>query len=491
MDNMGGIEMLVSERLGPDIAPASERQARSASHRFTLLPLALLGLGDAAIIVGTFSLAYWARFVAADDTASALGFESYVGLALLVAAASMLLFALRGLYEPGWSAEPWGDGAYTIASSLSIAELATLVGAILLGDYRFSRLWLAEGWLFAIVGVVAWRSVLRLVLLRRQRVTGRQRRALIIGSGALSVDIAGDLEAEHRVIGYVDDAGGPGRPALPLLGPVSELEWIVGAYRIDDIVISASAIRREDLRTALVRGFGRAVTIQLLPDLGELMPERVAIRQRGGRSYIGFRPVARVSWLKRASDVLIAGLILLGLAPLLALLALAIKLDSRGPILYRQLRVGKDGRHFWMLKFRSMCQDAERQLEQVRRLNEASGPLFKIKADPRVTRVGRIMRRYSLDEFPQLINVLKGEMSLVGPRPPLPSEVEQYEEWQYGRLRAVPGMTGLWQVSGRSEISFQEMVRLDLHYVRNWSLGLDMSILVRTIPAVFTNRGAY
>jgi lipopolysaccharide/colanic/teichoic acid biosynthesis glycosyltransferase len=144
-----------------------------------------------------------------------------------------------------------------------------------------------------------------------------------------------------------------------------------------------------------------------------------------------------------------------------------------------------------MLKFRSMRQDADQLLAQLQAQNEATGPLFKMRCDPRVTRVGRVLRRLSLDELPQLLNVLRGEMSLVGPRPPLPSEVEQYEDWQHGRLRAVPGITGLWQVSGRSEVPFHDMVRLDLHYIRNWSLGLDVEILLRTLPAVVLQRGAY
>jgi exopolysaccharide biosynthesis polyprenyl glycosylphosphotransferase len=201
--------------------------------------------------------------------------------------------------------------------------------------------------------------------------------------------------------------------------------------------------------------------------------------------------MAKVSWLKRMVDLLLVGVGLVAAAPLLAAIAVGIKLDSPGPIFYRQQRVGKDGRPFRMIKFRSMRQDADRQLEALRAQNEATGPLFKMKNDPRITRVGRVLRRLSLDELPQLFNVLKGEMSLVGPRPPIPAEVEEYEDWQCGRLRAVPGITGLWQVSGRSEVPFHDMVRLDLHYVRNWSLALDLEILWRTIPAVLTSRGAY
>ena len=180
------------------------------------------------------------------------------------------------------------------------------------------------------------------------------------------------------------------------------------------------------------------------------------------------------------------------LAPLLLAIALAIKLDSPGPVFYRQQRVGKDGRRFRMLKFRSMRQDADRLLDAAaRRRTRRAGRCSRCSDDPRVTRVGPLPAPLSLDELPQLFNVLRGEMSLVGPRPPIPSEVAEYEDWQLGRLRAVPGLTGLWQVSGRSDVSFHDMVRLDLHYIRNWSLGLDLEILVRTVPAVLSSRGAY
>src|SRR5207302_5844178 len=167
----------------------------------------------------------------------------------------------------------------------------------------------------------------------------------------------------------------------------------------------------------------------------------------GGRSYIGFAPVAPVSWLKRASDLVLTSLALLMLSPVLLAVAIAIKMDSSGSVFYRQQRVGRDGHPFWMFKFRSMCLDADARLVELRMRNEASGPLFKMRKDPRVTPVGGFIRRWSLDELPQLFNVLRGEMSLVGPRPPIPSEVAEYEDWQHGRLRAVPGLTGLWQVS--------------------------------------------
>jgi len=189
--------------------------------------------------------------------------------------------------------------------------------------------------------------------------------------------------------------------------------------------------------------------------------------------------------------VVVAGLGLLLLAPLLVAVALAVKLTSPGPVVFRQERIGLRSRPFTLLKFRTMVVGADRLLDTLREHNEADGPLFKLRHDPRVTRVGRILRRYSIDELPQLVNVLKGEMSLVGPRPPLASEVARYEEWQLDRLEVRPGITGLWQVSGRSELSFEDYVRLDLFYVENWSIAYDLFILSKTIPLLVSARGAY
>lgn len=194
---------------------------------------------------------------------------------------------------------------------------------------------------------------------------------------------------------------------------------------------------------------------------------------------------------KRAMDIIICVATLVLLAPLWLLVALAIKLDSRGPILFRQLRVGKNHKPFFCLKFRSMTADAETRKSEVVHLNEVDGPVFKIRNDPRVTRVGRFIRKTSLDEFPQLINVLRGEMTMVGPRPPLPREVEQYEEWMLRRLEVTPGLTCIWQISGRSNVSFEQWMRMDLRYIDTCSIAMDISILLRTIPAVLFGRGAY
>lgn len=194
---------------------------------------------------------------------------------------------------------------------------------------------------------------------------------------------------------------------------------------------------------------------------------------------------------KRALDVIGAAAALVLSLPVLAIAAIAIKFESSGPVLYRSTRIGRDGRSFSFLKLRSMVQDADRHRHQLTHLNECDGPVFKISRDPRVTRVGRFLRTTSIDEIPQFVNVMRGEMSLVGPRPPIPEEVAQYEPWQLRRLDVRPGITCLWQISGRSRIGFDEWMRLDLEYIKHQSLGLDLKILVRTIPAVLSREGAY
>jgi exopolysaccharide biosynthesis polyprenyl glycosylphosphotransferase len=220
----------------------------------------------------------------------------------------------------------------------------------------------------------------------------------------------------------------------------------------------------------------------------------MSITEVAGIPLVGIKQV-RISpiirFLKRGVDVAFSLLILILAAPLMGLVALIVKLDSPGPVLFRQERVGKGGKSFTLFKFRSMTTGAEELKDLLRDLNEADGPIFKIKEDPRVTRLGRLLRRLSLDELPQFYNVLRSDMSLIGPRPPIPEEVAQYKPWHKRRLEVAPGITGLWQVSGRSELPFDEMALLDIYYVEQWSPALDLKILLRTIPTVLFGDGAY
>jgi exopolysaccharide biosynthesis polyprenyl glycosylphosphotransferase len=221
---------------------------------------------------------------------------------------------------------------------------------------------------------------------------------------------------------------------------------------------------------------------------------RMHVEDIAGIPMIGVKEVS-ISGLnqivKRSIDLVFSALVLILTAPLMGLIALMIKLESPGPVLFRQERVGRNSRRFTVYKFRSMIEGAEYQQEALQEFNEAEGPLFKIKRDPRMTRVGRFLRKLSLDELPQFYNVLSGEMSLIGPRPPLPAEVKQYQEWHKRRLEVMPGITGLSQISGRSTLTFDETALLDIYYVENWSLGLDTKTLLQTIPKVIFGNGAY
>jgi exopolysaccharide biosynthesis polyprenyl glycosylphosphotransferase len=428
--------------------------------------------------------------VAASDEIAALGLDQYVRMGITIGVITSALMAAHGMYD--LNRQPaWPKRLNAVVSGISTAVVLAIGLGFFIGDQSFSRLWFATGWLVATGLLALWRSVgVHLYAVLRSAFAPAQR-VLIVGANPLGVELANELAERFEVVGYVDNGSDLIGTHYPLLGPISELERLVSAYGVDELIIALPAARREQVSRVIARGFHRHVQVKFLPGMDELLPQRFEVHNLGGRRYIGFAPVASVSWIKRAVDMVLTSLGLLAISPLLIGIAIAVKLDSRGPILYRQERVGKDGRRFRIYKFRSMVIDAERLLAELRGQNEASGPIFKIRKDPRITRVGAFLRRWSLDELPQLLNVLKGEMSLVGPRPPLPSEVDEYEDWQLGRLRAAPGLTGLWQVSGRSEVPFHDMVRLDLHYIRNWSLGLDVEIMLRTVPAVLTSRGAY
>ena len=224
----------------------------------------------------------------------------------------------------------------------------------------------------------------------------------------------------------------------------------------------------------------------------QIRPENQAERFLHDYSNLLFpREQVSYAFLKRAFDVTVCGLALLFFAPIMLVVALAIRLTTKGPIVFKQVRVGRGGRFFWCYKFRSMCVDAEEKKKLLLHLNEASGPVFKIKRDPRITRIGSLIRKTSLDELPQLINILKGDMSIVGPRPPIPSEVEKYTSYERGRLAVQPGLTCLWQIGGRSNVSFERWMELDIQYIETMTFRNDIRIVLCTVPAVLKGSGSY
>ena len=264
--------------------------------------------------------------------------------------------------------------------------------------------------------------------------------------------------------------------------------------QVDEVIIALPSNQHEQSikSVRLCERFG--ASFKLVPDLYELSLSRIDMEAIEGIPLIGIKQASLNSFqriITRLVDIVLSVLIIMLGSPLWLCIALVIRMTSPGEIIYTQTRIGWNGRPFKVYKFRSMYKDADQVLASLWAKNEAHGPLFKMREDPRVTPVGRFLRHTSFDEFPQLINVIKGEMSLVGPRPPLPHEVAAYEEWQKGRLAIKPGMTGLWQVRGRSDISFDEGVLMDLYYIENWSLRLYFQILLRTIPVVLFSRGAY
>jgi len=283
-------------------------------------------------------------------------------------------------------------------------------------------------------------------------------------------------------------------PGLRLLGGGGQLASVLDEVKPDELILSEADFDERAVLEVVEQAHRQGIKVRLAPDTTELLVKRGEYVPGQGAPLFELRPPVLTGWdwaVKRGFDLVVSMLVAVIGLPVWALLALAIKLDSRGPVLFVDRRIGVGEREFGMLKFRTMVADAATFQPNLEEENEAEGALFKIRDDPRVTRVGRFLRRFSLDEIPQVVNVLKGEMSLVGPRPLPLRDYRLLEDWHRRRYAVLPGMTGLWQISGRSGLSFDDLVRLDFTYIENWSIWLDISIIVKTIPAVITRRGAY
>ncbi len=305
--------------------------------------------------------------------------------------------------------------------------------------------------------------------------------------------ISSHPEYRLELVGFVDEER-HGTGSAPLVGRPSDLARLVDELEIDWVILAFSRSSYEETLDLLRAARRPDVHLSIVPRFFEVFASNATIQELEGMPVVNLPPMRLsrgVRFTKRAVDVALAALGLLVLSPLLAALAVAVKLDSRGPVFFRQERHGRGGSIFRMVKFRTMRVGAEAERLALAPLNEVGGALFKIKDDPRITRVGGALRRRSLDELPQLWNVLRGEMSLVGPRPFVVHESSRITGWASRRLDITPGITGLWQVSGRNDLPFDEMVKLDYIYVTNWSLWWDLKILAQTIPVVLSRRGAY
>ncbi|MDH4139719.1 MAG: sugar transferase [Coriobacteriia bacterium] len=457
----------------------------------------LVAAGLAASIVRFGTIAAGTTF---ENAAADLPFWQ---LTLIIAPIWLVFLYAERLYDPGSTSVRPGELA-RVARALSFGLVALIMLTYVLKLQGLSRAWTLIAWAFGVVFVLLGRSVVRLIV-TEMRSRGRlTRRTLVVGSNAEAADVIRVLKGSPGsgliAVGCLASSQAERlsldfcTPEVPCLGAARELKDIVRGHKVDVAIIVSSAFDHDVLARMIAELRGTGVEINVSSGLFEVLTSRVLIREIGGVPLITVRGVSlskRKLVTKRAFDLAVASSIVLLGSPAWILIALGIKITSPGPVFYKQQRVGRRGSRFGMYKFRSMVADADAQLKALQAENEASGPLFKMKDDPRVTSIGKWMRKFSIDEFPQLINVLKGEMSLVGPRPPLLGEAEEYTERHWRRMEVLPGMTGLWQVSGRSRLTFDEMVRLDLFYIENWSVSLDLQLMARTVPAVLFARGAY
>ncbi len=391
-----------------------------------------------------------------------------------------------------------------------IAALGVGAGVMALISYwsqlPFSRLWFGLTWMVATVLCLASRQ-------RWHRAMGRMRtdgrlayRTLVVGANEEAMTLLRAIRSTSfgfRPVAIVPTGPSTGLvhldDSLIRLSPktsrdVDTLRNVITTLAIDCIFVASSAVSLRDMSQIAKASRLEGIEIRLSANLPHILPTRLMVQPLRHLTVISVQSATLSGGqlaLKRAMDLLVASVSLLITIPLSVGIAVAVKVTSRGPILFRQRRIGRLGRPFTLLKFRTMVLGAEEMLDDLDDRNEADGPLFKIRDDPRMTTVGRWLRRWSLDELPQLVNVLKGDMSVVGPRPPLPQEVRTYTDWQNGRLEVAPGVTGLWQVEGRSELSFEESVQRDIFYIENWSLSFDLFILAKTVPALLSRRGAY
>ena len=475
--------------------------------RFGQVRRLLLGAmvaGDILLINLAVAVAYWIRYelqwirpVAEYNYAS---FGDYIPMGLGLTAILLLVFQLDGLYQRR-RGQSWMTELPMILRGTLIGIALLIVFFFLYRPYFYSRLLLLYSGALVVVLLTCSRIVWDWIWWKlRKRGIGVDR-LLIVGLGQVGRAIMRGVmvrpDLGYEIAGFVDDD--PGKAANGIgpfrgLGDIGALSSVIREQRIDEVIVALPWQYHRTIMNIVDNCERQNVRARIVPDLFQISLNRMDIDDINGIPLLGFKRVSIKGWnlaVKRAIDVIFSSIVLLLLSPPMACIALAIKLGSPGTVLFAQTRVGKGGHPFIALKFRSMRAGADQEVSELADRNEATGPIFKIRRDPRVTPVGRFLRRTSLDELPQLYNVLRGEMSLVGPRPPIPSEVSQYKEWHRDRLAVSPGLTGLWQVSGRSDVTFDEMVLMDIYYIENWSLWLDFRIMLRTIPTVLFADGAY
>ncbi len=457
---------------------------------------------DAALIYCSFLLAYYLRFhtLMAYFPTAHMGFKNYSGTLLIVVILWLAILKLIGLYDEKRSR--------MIIDEIALLFLSVLVAAFTLFGFLFlyrglwySRLLIICAFVIAIIGLTLERLLLNGISKMMKKYGFGRKRVLILGAGNMGQTLASRLKTDRTLggepVAYLDDdIGKIGKlyKNVAVLGPIANIKEIIKKENINEVIFATTKLPYQTTLDIITECEVLKVSFKIVPGILEIIASRVDIEEMGGIPLITVKEIGLKgfnAFIKRAIDILSSAFLLVILSPIFALISILVKIDSPGVVFFSQDRVGKDGKIFKMFKFRSMIAGADEMIPQLKELSETEGHIFKIKDDPRMTRVGKWIRRLSIDEWPQLLNVLIGDMSLVGPRPPLPREVEKYSPWHRKRLRIAPGITGLWQVSGRSLLPFEDMVRLDIYYIENWSLWFDVKLLFRTISVVLTAFGAY
>ncbi len=472
---------------------------------------------DILLVTAAFLGAYWLRdsllpgLMPNSFSGPLYPFASYLPLLPLAATLWGIMLVWTGRYRSHRTStlvqEARGvlQAAAGAAVLFALAIFALRLDVVLLGEDRISR-----SWVFLFVGLAALFLIVEKLTLRVvSRYVRNQgynyRTVLIVGTERAALRMAQSLE-DHahwgfKIVGFVRGDGEEAADPLmedsllghPVLGGVADIPRIVDQQVVDDVFFALprrDLDRLEDVFLGLHQlGIRTRFALDILPHGSAQMQ----VEELDGLPMLAISPTPDslpLFLLKRVMDVGLSLLLLIVGLPIIFLVAVALKITTGGTVLYRQTRCGLNGRRFTLYKFRTMVEDAERIRDEIAHLNEMTGPVFKVREDPRVTPLGKVLRRFSLDELPQLWNVLRGDMSLVGPRPPIPEEVEAYARWQRRRLSMKPGLTCLWQISGRNEVDFDRWIELDLEYIDSWSPSLDFKILLKTIPVVLSGRGA-
>ena len=460
---------------------------------------------DALLAFAAFGLAYVVRYelqlLLPVGEFFAAPFEPYLPLAVIYVIWLHLTYRGSGLYKP-IRGRGWLDETYTILNGVTNATVVLLAISFVFQPLVFSRLMMIYVAAISVVLLSGARVILRIIQARlRSRGIGVQR-TLVIGAGDIGRSVLRTMiarkELGYQPIGYLDEDAVLGSVDLGRvkgLGGVENLQNVLRQQQVDHVVITLAWSNYDRILKLIQICQKYRVEVSVVPDVFQLNVQQVQVENVDGipllrvNGYVPLKGSNRL--LKRAMDIILIVLLSPILLLIFGIVMLAIRLEGPGPIYYTARRVGENGQEFKMMKFRSMVPNADELRDELVKAFDLDPRHPKLKDDPRITKVGKIIRRTSIDELPNLLNVLAGHMSLVGPRPPTPEEVTLYEPWHMQRLQVKPGMTGLWQVSGRSEVPFDEMCLLDIYYIENWSMQLDAQILMMTIPRVLLRHGAY